>query len=216
MSDSNFVDINNLGLQDEPLGDGFDPNANAFSGPPPLPKGNYVCSVAFRESDPEKQFQEKEYRTDRGHSAGRYFATKLIGTVISPTEYEGRKIFEDFVSTGIWRDDTSTIASILHLLGRGEEVSQIVAEGGGHLALARLFSQALSAEPRLTLRVDWEGRVKNEDTDQYDTIYKTMTEFRQRPDGTYDPVIKDGEGKQIGVARLKVKGFASAPNAATA
>lgn len=214
MSDS-FVDINNLGLEDEPLGDGFNPSANSFSGPPPLPKGTYLCSVTFRETDSSKQFQEKEYKTDKGHAPGKYFATKLVGTVISPTEFEKRKIFDDFVSTGVWQDDTSTIASILHVLGRGDEVVAIATSGGGHASIARLFSTAIAAEPLLRLSVDWEGRVKGEDGN-YTTLYKTMTDFKQRTDGTYDPVIRDAEGNQIGVARLKVKGYFAAPNAAVA
>jgi hypothetical protein len=214
MSD-NFVDINNLGLEDEPLGADFNPSANSFSGPPPLPKGTYLSSVAFREADQSKRFQEKEYKTDKGHAPGLYYATKLVATVVSPTDFAGRKIFDDFVSTGVWQDNTSTIASILHVLGRGEEVVNIAKTGGGHKAIARLFAVALAAEPLLRLSVDWEGRVKEEDG-TYTTLYKTMTEFKQREDGSYDPIIRDAEGNQIGVARLKVKGYFAAPNALAA
>lgn len=213
---SEFIDINDLGLEDEPLGEGFDPSANSFAGPPPLPKGTYVCSVKIREADPSKQFQEKDYRTEKGHAAGKYFATKLVSTVLAPEASAKRKIFDDFVSTGIWQDDTSTIASILHVLGRGEEVIRLVQEGGGHRALARLFAMTMAGEPTLRVSVDWQGRVKNEETGNYDTIYKTMTDFRQREDGSYDPVIKDGEGNQIGVARLNVKGYFAAPQGASA
>lgn len=214
MSDS-FVDINNLGLEEEPLGEGFDPNANSFAGPPPLAKGTYVASVAFREADSSKQFQEKEYKTDKGHAPGKYLATKLVATVKSPETVAGRKIFDDFVSTGIWQDDTSTIASILHVLGLGDEVGRVAREGGGHFALARLFANVIAGEPTLRVSVDWEGRVKQEDG-SYETVYKTMTDFRQREDGTYDPIIRDGEGNQIGQARLKIKGYFAAPSTATA
>ncbi len=214
MSD-NYVDINDLGLADEPLGSDFNPNANAFSGPPPLEKGKYIVNIGFRDADPSKQFQERNYNTDKGHEAGKYFSTKLVGVVTRPEDKAGRRIFDDFVSTGIWRDDTSTIASILHLLGRGEEVAALARRGEGHLGLCRLLSKALAANPLIGINVDWEGRVKNDDG-TYDDLYKTMTEFRQREDGTYDPRITDGEGNVIGVARLKVKGYFKAPSGATA
>lgn len=212
MSD-NFIDINNLGLEEEPLGADFDPSANAFAGPPPLPKATYVCSVAFREKDPAKLFQEKDYKTDNGHEAGRYLATKVVATVASPTEFAKRKIFDDFVSTGVWGDTSSKISSILHLLGRGDEVIAVVRAGGGHQAIARLFASALAGEPTLRVSVDWEGRIKEADG-SYTTLYKTMTDFRQREDGSYDPVIRNAEGEQIGVARLKVKGYFAAPQTA--
>lgn len=213
MSTENFIDINDLGLVEEPLGEDFNPSANAFSGPPPLPKGKYTVNIAFREQDPSKQFQEREYKTDRGHEAGKYFSTKLVGIVARPEENKGRRVFDDFVSTGIWRDDTSAIASILHLLGRGEEVVAIARRGEGQLALCRLLSQTLAANPLIGMSIDWEGRVKNPETGQYDNLYSTMTEFRQRDDGSYDPQIKDVEGNVIGVARLKVKNYFAAAGA---
>lgn len=201
MSDERFVDINNLGLEQEPLGDDFDPNANSFSGPPPLDKGKYIVQPAFREQDPAKRFIERDYKTDKGHAPGKYLQTRLVLTVVSPEEKAGRKIFDDFVSTGIWMDDTSKIASILHLL----DFSDAVAEAEGQQDLCRALSNALASNPSIGVNIDWEGRVKNEQGG-YDTIYKTQTEFQTRKDGTYDPAIKDGD-EVIGGARTKIKGY---------
>jgi hypothetical protein len=210
-----FIDINDLGLEDEPLGDNFDATANSFSGPPPLPKATFTVSVAFREKDPGKQWAELAYNEEKGFGPGKYLATKLVLTVLDG-EHEKRRIFDDFVSTGVWNGSTSTIASILHLLGRGDDVVRLSREGKGHMELARLFSQAIASEPTLRVAVDWEGRVKNEETGKYETLYKTMTEFPQRKDGTNDPVIRDENDTTIGQARLKVKRYYAAPTGAGA
>lgn len=204
MSESTFVDINNLGLEEEPLGEEFDANANAFSGPPPLMKGTYVVDIAFREADPSKQFEKKQYRG----KSGSYLATKLVGTVVQPEDKAGRKIFDDFVSTGIWRDETSTVASLLHLLGRSDEVKAAT----NHEDLARSLSLALASNPRVRMRVDWKGRIKNPTSGEYEDLYKTMTDFKQRDDGSYDPNIYGEDGVTvIGRAQLKVRGYSAAP-----
>lgn len=208
---SKFIDINDLGLEEEPLGGDFDPNANSFSGPPPLDKGKYVVLPAFAEADPSKRVIERQYKTDKGHAPGRYLSTRLIMTVVSPEGKAGRKFFDDFVSTGIWMDDTSKVASILHLLGFKDAVS----EAKSHEDLMRALGNALSGNPVIGVTLDWEGRVKNDDGG-YDTIYKTQTEFPVRKDGTYDPVITDGEGNVLGNARTNVKGYFKASGQAAA
>lgn len=205
---SEFVDINNLGLAEEPLGEEFDATSNAFSGPPLLSKGTYTVSAQMREADPSKQFEKREYKG----KSGIYYSTRLLLTITQPEDVAGRKIFDDFCASGIFGDrDTSTIASLLHLLGRSDEV----AAADSHEALCRSFALALQSNPTVRVRVDWEGRVKREDG-TYETIYKTMTDFRQRDDGSYDPEIKDAEGKVIGKARLRVKGYFAAPSGAAA
>lgn len=212
MSDTKYVDINNLGLEEEELGSEFNAESNAFAGLPPIPKGKYIGTLSFRDADPGKQFTEKEYNTAKTGKSGKYEATKLVTTVTSPAEFDKRKVFDDFISTGLWNeDDTSKIASLLHLLGRSPEVTA----ARTHRDLSRALANAIAGQPSVGVVVDWEGRIKNAEGN-YETIYKTMTQFRQRDDGTFDPVIRDAEGKEIGRARTKVKAYFAAPSGANA
>lgn len=206
-----FIDINDLGLEEEALEGDFNPNANEFAGFALLPKGRYIGSLQFREQDPSKQFIEKDYSARSGKS-GKYEATKLVTIVTDPDEYAKRRVFDDFVSTGIWNSDSSKISSILHLLGRSQEVT----EARTHRDLSRALANAVAGQPVIGVVVDWEGRVKNTETGEYEDLYKTMTQFRQKEDGTYDPEIKDGEGNVIGKARLRVVKYFAAPSGASA
>lgn len=207
----NFIDINNLGLEEEELGGDFNPNSNEFEGPPLLQKGRYLGQLAFRQQDPEKLFVEKEYNEAKTGKKGKYEATSLVVIVTQPSEFTNRRIFDDFVSTGIWNGDSSKVSSILHLLGRSAEVS----EARTHRDLSRSLAAAVAGSPAIGVNIDWEGRVKGLDGN-YETVFKTMTQFKQRADGTYDPNIYDAEGNVIGKARLKVKGYFAAPSGASA
>jgi hypothetical protein len=147
-----FVNINDI--EGETDMEGFDPSANAYAPPPPIEKGDYVGTLTFASDNPEERWEKKFYGDKYPEKQARkefYFVTRLVGT-ITEGNYEGRKVFDDFMSTGIFNNPTSSVASLLKELGYDLDNVRKQTE------LCQLLEQALAGEPLMSFHVDWKWR----------------------------------------------------------
>lgn len=153
------IDINNLVLSDEIM-DGFDPTANQFAAPPPVKAGLYTATLSFASDDSEKRWFPISYNGDKyPEKAGKsYSKTRLIGRISqSGGEFDGRRVQDSFCSTGIFGQQvTSKVASLIHLFGRGEELTGIRTD----TELRELFENCLAAEPQVKIvtSFEWQGK----------------------------------------------------------
>jgi len=147
-------DINNLVLADET----FDPSANQYAPPPPVAPAIYLVTLGFREEDPERRFRTLAYSAKYPQKEGQgYKVTELIGTIAEiGSEFEGRRLVDDFMSTGIFNKPTSQMASLIATLGHeltGRE---------GHQELCSILEQLLAGEPTVKVKSNWAWRGSKE------------------------------------------------------
>jgi len=180
MGTKSAADINNLQLADE----GFDPTANQYAAPRPPTPGIYLASLDFREEDPEKRFRIMPYNSEKypAKAGTAYLKTELLGTITEVgNEFEGRKVRDRFMSTGIFNKPTSGVASLLLTLGETLQGNE------GHQELANMLSNILAGEPTVRIRTDWEWQGSKEGGYQTIKGYKNFPEVN----GTVNHIVED-------------------------
>lgn len=147
-----FVTINEIEGTDADM-EGFDAAADAYAPPPPVKYGQYVGSIAFSETDPEKRWEEKTYNKDKYPEKEDqvYYVTRLVGT-IGEGPYTDRRVYDSFMSTGLFNQGTSSVASLLKALGF--DLSDVRKQ----TELMKLLEGALASDPTCGFTVDWEWR----------------------------------------------------------
>jgi hypothetical protein len=149
-----FVNINDI--EGETDMEGFDPSANAYAPPPPVEVGEYTGTLTFANNNPEERWEKRFYKAEKyPEKAAReeyYFVTRLMGTITTEGTYEGRRVFDDFMSTGIFNNPTSSVASLLKELGYDLDNVRKQTE------LCQLLEQALAGEPQVKFYVNWEWK----------------------------------------------------------
>lgn len=176
-----FVSLTDIAGEDVEM-EGFDPNANAYAGPPPVKPGNYVASLSFASNNPEEHWEAKPYNADKypERAGTNYYNTRLVATILDG-EYEGRKVFSDnFMGTGIFGNKgTSNVASLLRELGY--DLSNVRKQ----TQLMELLEQALAGEPTIGIFVDaeWRGSAENLDENGYRKSVRGVRNFPKGPDG---------------------------------
>lgn len=182
-----IVDINDLQLADET----FDANVNQYERPaPPTPGQFFNVRLAFREQDPEKQFRKIQYNQEKyPEKEGKaYLVTELVGTIVDEgSEFQGRVLRDDFVSTGIFNRPTSAVASLLLTLGETLTGSE------GHEELARMLQNAIASEPVVRVKSDWGWRGSKEAG--YPRL-KGVKNFPTTADGQPSHIIEDDAGEK--------------------
>jgi hypothetical protein len=163
-TEAKFIDINDLQLSDEVM-DGFDPSANQYAPPAPIPPAIYLVRLGFAENDAAKRWFQlgynKEKYPEKAARGAFYLKTRLVG-VVTEGEFEKRRVIDPFVSTGIFDGSrtpgTSAVASLVHVLGRGDELRADI----GQFELAQLFENCLATEPIVRVQTDWEATFSKE------------------------------------------------------
>ena len=183
----NYVDINNLEFADEVI-EGFDPTVNQYDAPPPPKPGLYTAVLSFSSEDPTRRWRTMEYKAEKyPQKAGQtYLVTELTGRIVEPgNEFDGRRVRDRFVSTGIFNKPTSAVASLIHLFGRGDELTS----GISTRDLIQLFEACLAGEPQVKVRTDWEWRGQKAD----DGTYPQVRGFKNFPEvnGQVSHLIED-------------------------
>jgi hypothetical protein len=185
-------DINNLTLADET----FDPSANQYAPPTPVPPGIYLVTLDFREEDPEKRFRTIAYSDKYHNKAGTgYKVTELIGSIAEVgSEFENRRVVDDFMSSGIFNRDTSQMASLILTLG-GE-----LSGRESHDDLCTQLEQLLAGEPTVKVKTDWAWRGSKEGG--YQRV-RGQKNFPKDSDGNFVCAIEDE------VTGEKIAGYAT-------
>ena len=201
--DTNAFDINDPRFQGEDEGEVYDinPEADAFSGPPPVPDGRYEVKLSIQDD------KANRYEIKKGANIGKsFYGVNLELTVVDPDgEFDNRKVFYS-ANTMVQRDsNTSTIAGLLVKLGA--EVPRRTSD----TALIRLLSETLEADPTVGIKTQWRASVKQDDG-KYKTVKRGMRAFPQfeteegEPE-RFNPFVEDpSTGEQVR-ARAEVVGF---------
>ena len=169
-----------------------DPNADPYAGPPPPNDGEHLVKVTYGSDDPEKRWQK---RTDKRNGTI-YYATSIISRVIAPqNEDDNKAVFDNFVSTQMYRGTSKVIGLISALRG---DVTQI----SSHLDQVRILDELLRGEPTCGLETYWEsqhntGEKDDRGKDIWKTVmdpvtrrpYKGQKNFPRKPDGTFEHIV---------------------------
>lgn len=181
-------DINNLTLADET----FDASVNEFAPPPPVAPATYNVKLAFREEDPERRFRTIAYKPDKypAKEGMGYKVTEIIGTIVDEgSEFQGRRLVDDFLSCGIFDRPTSKMASLVLTLG-GELTGT-----ESQLELCQQLETLIAGEPVVKVKSDWAWRGSKEGG--YQRIYGQKN-FPKDAEGNPTHIVEDeASGEKI-------------------
>ena len=182
----------------------FDPSANQYAPLAPPTPGNYLVTLNFRDEDPERRFRTLAYSSKYPAKEGTgYKVTELLGTIAEVgSEFEGRRLVDGFMSTGIFNKPTSQVASLINTLG-GE-----LTGNEGHEELCQILEGLVAGEPTVKVKSDWEWKGSKEGG--YKRI-RGQKNFPTDPEtGEFTHVIEDETtGEKIAGYGTIVRYFAS-------
>ena len=146
--------INDLVLAEEE----FDATANEYAPPKPVTPAFYNVRLSFREEDPDRRFRTIAYSAKYPTKEGKgYKVTELLGTIVDEgSEFQGRRLVDDFMSTGIFNRSTSSMASLILTLG-GELIGN-----EGHEELCTVLEGLMAADPIVRVKSNWAWRGSKE------------------------------------------------------
>lgn len=183
------VDLNELQLEDDDLGSDFNPDADAFSGPPPPPDGiAFVKLRLFKGGDTPTGFSVGQTRN--GDS---YIMARIEARIVDEGgPFHDRPLFDRQSTAKRTGSGTCGIAGVLKALG--EAVPRTI----GKRELAVMLRDVLEQEPMCRIEHQWQGRAQTGTDDNGRPIYRTvkrgMKKFPQNEDGSYNHVFEhDGE-----------------------
>lgn len=207
LADVAVIDLNDPNL----LAGELDTNANidAYAAPPPMPDGKYrvkVKQIDVKGPDGNMtRFNVKQGK--EGKSAYAYTALEL--TVQDPGgQFDGRKIFDRFVSTMTQRNGGIPMVRILTCLGVQLPAKTSAAQ------LLEAFFKATAGEPELEVETVWEGGLDEADRERFKAAGKKeprvmgMHRFPQGPAGHLADVSIDSELGKVNLhAQTRVQGY---------
>ena len=137
------VDLNNLELADEQVD--VNPDADAFSGPPPPDDGDHRFKLKL---GPRKVQQgEIGKGVDKGK---KFYMVHVQGQISDPQDkHNGRTAFDNVSTMVMQGNGTSRIVGALKSLGETISVRESI------LDLARRFKARLDGEPEVTWQTQW-------------------------------------------------------------
>lgn len=170
-----YVDINDLNLFEEPI-EGFDPAADPFAGPPPIPDGRYRVKVRYASDDPSRRWEKRT--TSSGTS---YYKTRIYAEIVDG-EFEGRRAYDDFVSTMLLGSSRSSrAAGIARALGFTPDTP--TASG-----VVKALDAAINSEAICVAELAWRVREYDKETG---TEFKLvgMRRFPEDSNGNKTPYV---------------------------
>jgi hypothetical protein len=193
------IDIDTFTPADDDLGENFNPNADAFAGPPPPPDRVYVAKLKLNENQVEGGFEAGRTKNDE---------TMIVAHVEARIVDEGnpfhdRPVF-DRVSTLVMKSSGNSAMAGILVSALDEEVDPHIGKG----ELARQFKQAIVQEPLVGIKTQWRLSVEDgehpDGRKKYKTVLRGMKRFPQNEDGTYSHITEDGEARCEIVAYMSV------------
>jgi len=197
-----FVSMAEL-LADDSEFEGYNPEADANAGLPPLPKGDYLCIVRYSEPDPAKRWpggKDKE-----GNPTGKMPVTK-DGRKYAYTEIEietngnaepthNGRIFRGMVNTLVMKaSGTTSIQGLLQ--GCGAEVEELRAANSISGQVQTLDKYLSDGQTIAGVHLDWESNYYRKDLMNPETGKMGWEVFRVRGMRKF-PQKKDGDGQPI-------------------
>ena len=152
-----------------------DPSKDINIVPPPPPAGEYVIKWEVGEKGIDARASAK---------VGTFVNVPLVGTVVSPKEFEGRKINENLTSIYNQLKQTSALHDFLYKIGISVPPSATQGE------ILEITKTALANNPVGTIELEWKVSERNpadprKNKDGYVTYFNKMTQFPKNPDGSY-------------------------------
>jgi hypothetical protein len=192
MPEFEAIDINTFVPEDDDLGDNFNPNADAFVGPPPPPDGLWLAKLKLNESQVKGGFKAGRDRNDNTIITAQVEAR----IVDEGGEFHDRPVFDQVSTLVMQGSQNSRMAGLLT-----KALEEVVDDRIGKGDLARRLRDALVAEPVVTIETQW--RASKEDGEhpdgrkKYKNVAKGMKRFPRNEDGTYNHVIEqDGDSHE--------------------
>jgi hypothetical protein len=182
MSDVQELTLEQLEQETGEQIEGFEPTADPFAGPPPVPDGEYVVTLSLG---------DKEAITKRtsGKSGKDYYQVRVVAKIVDPTgKVDGRYVF-DRVNTVIFGNSRSTrVAGVLQALG-------IMAQPSDAVQAAQL-AKALKGSPQCRIKTRWETQCKNGEG-KYITLFKGQKNHPVLEDGSHSFTTTTPEGDDV-------------------
>ncbi len=202
-----FVSMAELLADDEEF-EGYNPDADANAGLPPLPKGDYLCIVKYQETDPEKRWPSgkgKDEKTGQMVSTGQLPVTKdgkkyaytSVGIELNGNtepSNDGR-LFNGMVNTLVMKNTGTTSIQAL-LQGADAEPDELRAANSIKGQVALLDKYLSDGNTIAGVHLDWEASYYRKDLMNPETGKMGWEVFRVRGMKKFPPA-KDKDGKVI-------------------
>lgn len=189
MSDTQEFSLNDLDNVEEQELEGFDPETEYFSAPPPVDDDTY--SVMIKQQD-GKPIQGK---TDKNGNS--YYTLSLEARIVSgkltASKFADRPLFDN-PTTIILRGSTK-VAGILQALG-----TRPASSGAGQI---KQLALALQANPVATVRTRWEAQYKNAEGKYENVVKAGQRNFPQDSKGNYQHIVEAPDGNDV-VAQARI------------
>lgn len=207
-----FVSLAELELLEEQELAGFNPEADANAGLPPLPAGDYIARVYYTSADPDKIWAPKMSRKNKPY----YGASVTLETVSNKDPMTDGRKFTHNAMTLVTQGGTTSCQALLQALGFGE---QLMRSPKTAKAQIKLLNDALSGDAALVgVALEWEARFSVEKKDgsgDYEELKRVRGMKKFDKDANGDPIpFVDYKGEYEGVqydeqvpARNYVKNF---------
>ncbi len=201
-----FVSMADL-LADDQEFEGYNPEADANAGLPPLPKGDYLCIVKYRETDPSKRWPSGKEKDSTGamvpngklpvtKDGKKYAYTEVsieLNGNVDPSN-DGR-IFSGMVNTLVMKNTGTTSIQAL-LQGCGVSTDELKAANSIKGQVALLDQYVSDGNTIGGAHLDWEASYYRKDLVNPETGKMGWEVFRVRGMKKFPPA-KDADGNVI-------------------
>lgn len=167
----------------------INPDANPMEGPPPVDDGIHRFKLFI---NPES-FEKSSFTTKQGHKTD-FIKCQFYGVCLDEGGKNNNKRIFGRENT-ITFDGKNKMAYILQkVFGDNAEAKTYVKSLDNYVKLAKAFKQALTAEPIIKIKTEWQASYKDPTTKEgekakYKTAKSGQKSFPQNGDGSYRPVV---------------------------
>lgn len=197
-----FVSMATL-LEDDQEFEGYNPEADANAGLPPLPKGDYLCIVKYQETDPEKRWPSGKDKEGKytGQSPvtkeGKKYAYTSVGIELNGNtdpSNDGR-LFNGMVNSLVMKNTGTTSIQAL-LQGCGVEVDELRVANSIKGQVALVDKYLSDGNTIGGVHLDWEASYYRKDLVNPETGKLGWEVFRIRGMKKFPP-MRDADGNVI-------------------